>query len=136
VSFRKPVDKMATMGRARSTPSREKVLDHPRVERDERSRERPLPEQVLDGVGGPQRRPEDVGVRPDPEVVGERELADEADEPRGEDAEGDQTGAAAAGRLGRRGNRLWLGGRGIRTGLGGRRYLRGRLGHGAGIVPF
>ncbi len=77
------------------------LLQHPAVDRDERRRERPLPQQVLQEVGRPQRQPVDVGEGAGAEKVGDRAVADEPDHAAGEDAGRDQQRPGPVGRRAR-----------------------------------
>ena len=69
--------------------------EEPGVDGDERGREHPLAEEVLEDVGDPQRGGEGPGERRDAEEVGEGPLTDEAHQPREEDAQRHQRGAPA-----------------------------------------
>ncbi len=67
--------------------------DERRVDRDERRRQRPFAEQVLQEVWNAERRHECIGgVRLQAEVMREHALADEAGQPAAQDAERDERG--------------------------------------------
>jgi len=73
------------------------LRQQPRVDRDERRRQRLLAEQVLKHVGSPQGVAEDVGERADAEELGDRPLPHQAEDLAQQDAEGNDAGAAGPG---------------------------------------